>query len=47
VAIALWSAANGSTWLVGVYMAAAAVVTFIALLLTRETKDTDYENNVA
>ncbi|MGF6832595.1 MFS family permease [Paenarthrobacter sp. TE4293] len=47
VAIALWSAANGSTWLVGAYMAAAAVVTFIALWLTRETKDMDYENNVS
>jgi hypothetical protein len=30
-----------------VYMAAAAVLTFIALWITRETKDTDYENNVA
>jgi metabolite-proton symporter len=47
VAIALWQAAGGSTWLVGVYMAAAAVLTFIALWITRETKDTDYENNVA
>ncbi|MFE4836058.1 MFS transporter [Arthrobacter sp. NPDC056691] len=47
IAIALWQAAGGSTWLVGVYMAAAAVLTFIALWLTRETKDTDYENNVA
>src|SRR5918995_355549 len=47
IAIALWQAAGGSTWLVGVYMAAAAVLTFIALWITRETKDTDYENNVA
>ena len=47
VAIALWQAAGGSTWLVGLYMAAAAVLTFIALWITRETKDTDYENNVA
>lgn len=47
IAIALWQAADGSTWLVGVYMAAAAVLTFIALWITRETKDTDYENNVA
>src|SRR5919107_3492123 len=44
IAIALWQAAGGSTWLVGVYMAVAAVLTFIALWITRETKDTDYEN---
>ena len=47
IAIALWQATGGSTWLVGVYMAAAAVLTFIALWITRETKNTDYENNVA
>jgi MFS family permease len=47
IAIALWQAAGGSTWLVGVYMAVAAVLMFIALWITRETKDTDYENNVA
>ena len=47
IAIALWQATGGSTWLVGVYMAAAAVLTFIALWIPRETKNTDYENNVA
>lgn len=47
VAIALWQAANGSTWLIGLYMAIAAVITFAALWFTRETRDLDYENNVA
>jgi metabolite-proton symporter len=47
IAIALWQAAGGSTWLVGVYIAAAAVLSFIALWITRETRDVEYENNVA
>ncbi|KRF05050.1 MFS transporter [Arthrobacter sp. Soil782] len=47
VAIALWQAADGSTFLVGLYLSAAAVLTFIALWLTRETRDNDYENNIA
>lgn len=42
VALALWSAADGSTWLVGVYLSGAAVLTLVALILTRETKDQDY-----
>lgn len=47
VAIALWQASNGSTLLVGLYLSAAAVLTFIALWLSRETRDHDYENNIA
>ncbi|MFK0073953.1 MFS transporter [Arthrobacter woluwensis] len=47
VAIALWQAGHGSTWMVGVYLALAAVLTLVALFLTRETADVDYENNVA
>lgn len=47
VAIALWQAADGSTFLVGLYLSAAAVLTFIALWLSRETRDHDYENNLA
>lgn len=47
VAIALWQAADGSTFLVGLYLSAAAVLTFIALWLSRETRDHDYENNIA
>jgi metabolite-proton symporter len=42
VALALWSAADGGTWLVGVYLSGAGVLTLIALILTRETKDQDY-----
>ncbi|WP_309080378.1 MFS transporter [Zhihengliuella sp.] len=46
VAIALWQAGGGNTVLVGVYLALAAVLTFVALWLTRETRDVDYDNNV-
>ena len=42
IAVALWAAAGGSTWTVGAYLAGAGVLTLIALLLSRETKDTDY-----
>lgn len=42
IAVALWAQAGGSTWLVGVYLAGAAVLTLISLILTRETKDSDY-----
>ncbi len=42
IAVALWTWAAGSTWPVGIYLAGAGVLTLIALLLTRETKDTDY-----
>ncbi|WP_129336184.1 MFS transporter [Cellulomonas endophytica] len=43
VAIALWTQADGSPWLVGVYLTGAAVLTLVALLLTGETKDVDYD----
>ncbi len=43
IAVALWAQAGGSTWMVGVYLAGASVLTLIALLLTPETKDTDYD----
>ncbi|MFT3861195.1 MFS transporter [Micropruina sp.] len=42
IAVALWASAGGSTWMVGVYLAGASVLTLIALLLSRETKDVDY-----
>ena len=42
VALALWAAADGSTWLVGVYLSGAGVLTLIALILSKETKDQDY-----
>ncbi|BCW75027.1 MFS transporter [Arthrobacter sp. NicSoilB11] len=47
IAVALWEVAKGSPVLVGVYLTAMAVLTLIALFLTRETRDLDYENNVA
>ncbi|MCI1933455.1 MAG: MHS family MFS transporter [Ancrocorticia sp.] len=42
IAVALWTKAGGSTWMVGVYLSVAAVLTLISLILTRETKDVDY-----
>ncbi len=44
IAVALWSLAGGSTWLVGLYLSAMALITLIALLISRETRDVDYEN---
>ena len=42
IAVALWVQAGGGTWLVGLYLAGAGVLTLIALALSRETKDSDY-----
>jgi metabolite-proton symporter len=42
VALALWAAADGGTWIVGLYLSAMGVLTLVALLLSRETKDQDY-----
>lgn len=47
IAVWLWESAKGSTILVGVYLSAMAALTLVALFLSKETKDTDYENNVA
>jgi MFS family permease len=45
--IATWLAAQyGVAW-VGVYLILAAILTFIALLVTRETKDISLDNPVA
>ncbi|MCI1984774.1 MAG: MHS family MFS transporter [Bifidobacteriaceae bacterium] len=46
IAVALWSAAGGGTWLVGVYLAGASVLTLISLILTKETKDMDYAGDI-
>ncbi len=46
IAVWLWALAGGSTVLVGVYLTGAAVVTLVALLLTRETKDVAYTDDV-
>ncbi len=47
IAVWLWESAKGSTVLVGVYLSAMAVLTLVALILSKETKDMDYANNVA
>ncbi|GIG28890.1 MFS transporter [Cellulomonas marina] len=46
VAVALWARAGGSPWLVGVYLSAAAVVTLVALTLSRETRDVEMDDAV-
>ncbi|MFJ4044646.1 MFS transporter [Microbacterium sp. NPDC089987] len=46
IAVELWRIGDGSPWLVGVYLSAMAVLTFIALWLSPETKDHDYESDL-
>lgn len=46
IAVWLWALGDGSPWLVGVYLSAMAVLTFIALLLAPETKDHAYEDDL-
>ena len=43
IAVALWSLGAGSPFWVGVYLSAMAVLTLIALLLGKETKDVDID----
>ncbi|QDW29202.1 MHS family MFS transporter [Arthrobacter sp. KBS0702] len=47
IAVWLWEMAKGSPVLVGVYLTSMAVLTLIALFVSKETRDLDYENNVA
>ncbi|MBF4575941.1 MFS transporter [Frondihabitans sp. VKM Ac-2883] len=47
IAVALWKAAEGSTWLVGVYLSAMALITLVALVLSKETRDVDYGENLS
>lgn len=47
IAVALWKSADGSPVLVGVYLAAMALLTFIALLLGKETKDVALEERAS
>jgi hypothetical protein len=47
IAVALWGAASGHTWLVGLYLSAMGVLTLIALIIGRETKDVDYHETLA
>lgn len=46
VAVALWAAAGGQPWLVGIYLSGSAALTFVALWLSKETKDVEYETNI-
>jgi metabolite-proton symporter len=43
IAVWLWGVADGSPFLVGVYLAVMAVITLVALLLGKETKDVDID----
>ena len=47
IAVALWGVAGGSPVLVGVYLSAMGVITLVALLLSRETRDLEYTSNVS
>lgn len=47
VAVALWTQANGSPVLVGVYLSAMGAITLVALLLSKETRDIEYASNVS
>ncbi|MBC7724013.1 MAG: MHS family MFS transporter [Burkholderiaceae bacterium] len=47
IAVALWGAAGGSPVLVGVYLSSMGVITLIALLLSRETRDLEYTTNLS
>ena len=40
--IALWQALDGSLWLVGGYLTLAAIITLVALLVGKETREVDY-----
>jgi MFS family permease len=46
IALQLWAAVGGEPWLVGLYLSAMGVLTFIALVFTPETKDHDYESDL-
>ena len=43
IAVALWQAGDGSPFWVGVYLSVMAVLTLIALLVSKETKDVDID----
>jgi metabolite-proton symporter len=47
IAVWLWETAKGSPVLVGVYLSVMSVLTLVALFVSKETKDVDYENNLA
>ncbi|WP_431279679.1 MFS transporter [Leifsonia poae] len=47
IAVWLWTLADGSTIWVGIYLSLAGVLTLIALLLSKETRDIDFAENVS
>ncbi|WP_082697727.1 MFS transporter [Arthrobacter sp. EpRS71] len=47
IAVALWSVAQGSPVLVGLYLSGMCVISLIALLVSRETKDVAYNDNIS
>jgi MFS family permease len=47
IAVALWEAANGSPVLVGVYLSAMGAITLVALLISKETRDLDYNSHTS
>ncbi|MEK8225257.1 MFS transporter [Oerskovia sp. M15] len=47
IAVALWKQADGSPVLVGVYLSVMSVVTLVALLVSKETRDMDFTDNVS
>jgi hypothetical protein len=44
VAVRLWNIGKGSPLYVGLYLSGAALITFVSLLLTKETKGVDFED---
>jgi metabolite-proton symporter len=46
IALWLWELGDGNPWLVGIYLSVMGLLTFIALLLSKETKDVDYDENI-
>jgi MFS family permease len=46
IALWLWELGDGNPWLVGIYLSVMGVLTFVALLLSKETKDVDYDENI-
>ena len=40
--IALWQLLDGRLWLVGGYLTLAAIITIVALLIGKETREVDY-----
>ncbi|MCU1514269.1 MAG: permease [Microbacteriaceae bacterium] len=42
IAVALWQAAGGSIFFVGIYLTGAAIITLVALRLSKESRDLDF-----